>query len=520
MRIPQNRIQRIDRRRFLVGAGGAVLALPMLDAHAPRVAFGASAGPPQRIIVLLHTHGRVCGGNISGGAPEDNWSPLKKTGALPATGDLSPLLAALGDIRKEIVTIDQVDNLVRHMTGDTDGHNSAELTSLTCVVPNGSLTSAAGPSIDYVAGLRLRASESQKTTILFPSSPVPGFITDTVQFRGANGTAPAFLNLAPADAAAMLFANVTPTGGMNPPPPPTTKTLKDRLAARRPSILDAVAKDFVALEKKVGAADRERLDQHAQFLKSLASQVSGGGSGGIMPSESCSPPDPSMIPSEDEYTQDDSHDWSRGYWEAAMWKYNVDNMVQSLACDVTRSAGFQFLLADGPVFPSEFSGTSPLDGDNNWHASIHDTDILTHKWAADLTQAYQFYGKVFTYLVQRLASITDVDGSRLLDNTLVVWNSDLGYGAGHQSFNHPVVMAGMGSKFGNGQGRHLVCEGRRSLGDLWAQTLRMLGGSDTTFGVDGKIGDSGVSGDGLVAISGAPDFITTNTPLHLGELDL
>jgi len=40
MRVSRGMQQRIDRRRFLVGAGGALLALPMLEAHAPRVAFG------------------------------------------------------------------------------------------------------------------------------------------------------------------------------------------------------------------------------------------------------------------------------------------------------------------------------------------------------------------------------------------------------------------------------------------------------------------------------------------------
>lgn len=519
MRVPQRIIQRIDRRRFLVGAGGAVLALPMLEAHAPRVAFGASAAPPQRLIVMLHSHGRVVGGNHDKGAAADNWAPSTATGPFAETGDLSPLLAAIGDVRKEVVTIDQVDNLVRHMTGDADGHLSAELTCLTCLQPKTPLVSGAGPSIDYVAGLRLRASASQKSTILFPSTPVPSYITDTQQFRGANGTSPALMNLPPADAAASLFASVTPAGGTTPPPPPK-KTLSDRLTARRPSILDAVAKDFVALEKTVGPADQQRLAQHAQFLQSLEAQVSGG-SGMAMPLEACSPPDTSKIPSEDDYTNADDHDWTRGYWESMMWKYNVENMVQSLACDVTRVAGYQFLLDDGPVFPSEFTGTSPLDGDVNWHATIHDTDTLDRPMAGNLTQAYQFYGQVFTYLVQRLAAIADVDGSRLLDNTLVVWNSDLGYGSGHYCFNHPIVMAGMGSKFANGQGRHLVCDGRRSLGDLWAQVLRMLGGSDTTFGVDGKIGDGGVSGDKLLANLGAPgNFITANTPLHLGELDL
>ncbi len=511
MRISRHLTQRLDRRRFLVGAGGAVLALPMLEAHAPRVAFGQSAAPPKRLVILQHAHGRVCGGRTD---KDDNWSPLAKTGPLPASGDLSPLLASIGAVRNEIVTLDQVDNLVRHMTGDSDGHASAELTCLTCAVPPSGLVKAGGPSLDYVAAQRLRASTAQRPNIVFTSSPVPGFVTDSGRFFGANGTGTPVYNLPPDEAAAELFASVRPSDGNAPPP---DKTLADRLAERRASMLDAVAKSFVTIRGQVGARDRERLDQHAAFIQSLEAQVVGGGPS--VPTDECAPPDPSTIPSEAEF-QDDSHDWSTGYDEAKMWQYEVENLVQALACDITRVASMQFLLDYVPAFPSEFDGESPFTGDAGWHAIIHDTDTLERPWVPDLTRGFQFYGKVFTRLIQRLAAIADTDGSRLLDNTLVLWVSDLGYGSFHHSFNHPVVMAGLGSAFPEGQGRHVVCEGRRSLGDLYAQVLRMLGGDDATFGQTGKIGDSGVSGDALMANNGAPDFISANTPLHLGELDL
>src|SRR5262245_48140836 len=99
--------QRFDRRRFLVGAAGTVLALPVLEWHAPRVAFAQAVGSPKRLVVVLHSNGRTCG---NGHNSQDNWSPRATTGALPATGDLSPMLAALGPIRSEIVTVDGVDN--------------------------------------------------------------------------------------------------------------------------------------------------------------------------------------------------------------------------------------------------------------------------------------------------------------------------------------------------------------------------------------------------------------------------
>jgi hypothetical protein len=105
----------------------------------------------------------------------------------------------------------------------------------------------------------------------------------------------------------------------------------------------------------------------------------------------------------------------------------------------------------------------------------------------------------------------------LLDNTLVLWVSEMGYGAVHADYNIPVVMAGLKAAFPKGQGRHVVCN-RRSMGDLFAQVLRMYGGYDTTYGDTGTIGDynSGNLNEGV----GWPGYITTSTPLHSGPLDL
>jgi hypothetical protein len=87
----------------------------------------------------------------------------------------------------------------------------------------------------------------------------------------------------------------------------------------------------------------------------------------------------------------------------------------------------------------------------------------------------------------------------------------------HVDYNVPVVMAGLKSAFPQGQGRHVVSN-RRSLGDLFAQVLRMFGGSDTTFGSTGVIGDHNTGT--LVADAGYPGYITKTTPLHSGALDL
>jgi hypothetical protein len=130
---------------------------------------------------------------------------------------------------------------------------------------------------------------------------------------------------------------------------------------------------------------------------------------------------------------------------------------------------------------------------------------------------------MFTLLIQKLAAAVDVDGSRVLDNTLVVWTSDLGYGATHYTYDVPIVMAGLKRAFPKGQGRHVAGE-PRSLGDLYAHVLTMLGASTaSTFGAVGRIGDLQCATnnvDSLNTWAGRPNGTFWDTPLHSGRLDL
>jgi hypothetical protein len=278
-------------------------------------------------------------------------------------------------------------------------------------------------------------------------------------------------------------------------------------------MLDSVASSYESLSRNLGASDRARLEQHAAFIRTLETRLAGGG--GAVLAQGCARPDEAVIP---RYNPGANQ---RGEVDAEVLPWTIENLVMALACDVTRVASLHFFKNYDPTFPSEFEGASPLGGGNNWHDMIHNTPNLNGANAPALTQAFQFQGKMFARLVQRLSEVIDTDGSRLLDNTLVVWTGDMGYGSGHFDFNIPVVLAGMGSEFPNGQGRHVTLPQRHSLGDLYAKVLRMLGGSDETFGVTGTLGDSGfTNGNQLQAWSGYDRYIEASVPLHRGDFEV
>lgn len=494
---------RFDRRLFLRGSSGLLL-LPMLEAFAPRIARGQTVAAPKRLIIMAHPGGRVVGnGRTENGVLQDLWNPATQTGPLPAT--MSPLLAPLAAIRDELVTLDGIDNVLRHTSTDPDGHSPGALTMLTAKKPTGQ--AAGGATFDYQMGLRLRPNSSMRASVVVPghSADATWRLNNTALFFGANGSAPTIISPNPAEAITELFGAPMPT---MPAPAPT---LRERLVKQRGSVLDGVRGQLGALRSRVNAADKARLDAHAEYVRALETRAGGGG-GGVV-AQSCQRPDASSVPS---IRGPGGAAYVNGEQAAVMTPLIIENVAQAIACDAVRSLALFFYNGDGPVFPTEFPSNDPF-ATANWHATVHNTPRLSDGSVDDLKKSFLYYAKSFTALVQRLAALTDVDGTRVLDNTLVLWVSDMAYGAAHAYFNVPVVMAGMRSAFPKGQGRHVVAP-RHTMGDLFAQIARMFGGSDQTWGDTGVLGDHN-TGD-LVADAGFPGHISRGTPLHAGPLDL
>ena len=71
-----------------------------------------------------------------------------------------------------------------------------------------------------------------------------------------------------------------------------------------------------------------------------------------------------------------------------------------------------------------------------------------------------FYMEQYAYILKRMASIEEVDGSTMLDNTLLHFGTAFGDGASHQYFDIPSVVAG-----GKNLGINTACTfaARRSL---------------------------------------------------------
>ena len=233
---------------------------------------------------------------------------------------------------------------------------------------------------------------------------------------------------------------------------------RDVTTQRRQSVLDVVREDLEVVSRRLGAVDRARLDRHAGALRSIEDS--------LLATYTCSAPE--RPPSMDAEFQVDQQ---------------LDLLVASLACDMTQVATFQHKRGDNDNSLYPWAGLSSA----GHHALTHDESegALT-----TLAGVYTWYAQRFAHLLDRLSATDDADGTKLIDNTLVLWVTEIARGR-HSIDNIPVVVAGgaMGRHTGN---RFLQTDGQTNR--LLVSAFHAMGFDDVdTFGLADE-GSGGVSG--------------------------
>lgn len=453
------------RRNFLKGAGGLSVGLPMLPSLLNTAKADCSQGT-QRLIVLHQPQGMIM----------DEWTPT-------GTGtnfELSPILSPLEAIKDDIVVVSGLDNQMANFFNNQGGHQGASKSMWTGMPLHTNMDAAGnplpenqrpeidhfdgggGPSVDQVIANRLNAPTPYRSLGLTVGS---SFNYETsAAFHAARNEALG-MEGNPTAAFDRLFGDFEP-GEPSP---------MQRLRAARGSVLDSVAGSYESIANRLSAADRQRLEAHAAKIRELElrlGNIAGGGQG-------CGLPEFTLPPDYDESSDDFDDVGARA---------QIENAVMALACDMTRVASIQYTHGHGNRFPWLNQGF-PFEehGFEGWHGIFHilpesegpsGRDIPEVR--AAMIEVMRWYTEMFRLIVQRLAETPDGDGT-LLDSTLVVWSCEFGDGAGHNSQNIPVVMAG--NLCGALEtGRHLNYEGR-STNDLMVSILNAFGYDDTSFGL-------------------------------------
>jgi hypothetical protein len=196
-------------------------------------------------------------------------------------------------------------------------------------------------------------------------------------------------------------------------------------------LVDRVIEDFrsVQASSRLSQADRDRLEQHIDFLSEIETRI------GTPPSAGCTAPTaPPSVPNEgvDVPTLRQSYGLM------------TDLLVAAIRCDLTRIVTLDVYKAIGMSGGDEQGfehSCASCEGNPNptdWHRAAHDWDqqdqrekvISINEW---ITR------EVFVPLLEKL-DVDEGDGSTYLDNSVVLWGNELGMN--HLNYSVPTVLAG------------------------------------------------------------------------------
>ena len=431
------RARRLGRRavlRGLLGGTGVAVALPllelMLNQHGDALADGS--GFPRRF-------GWWFFGN---GVHADKWVPQ---GSGP-DWELSPQLMPLSPVKEDVTIVSglkvYLPNSVPHGSGPAGILTGGPLGE---VGNNFENSAFGGQTLDQIV-----ADEIGNETRFKSIEVAIERSDDSLSHTAAGMTNP------PEYSPIALFERIFGSGFVEPGDEPI---IDPKLSLRR-SVLDAVSEDALDLQKRLGAADRQRVEQHSENIRALEKQLA------KLEEDppnlaSCSSPEQPLA---------DYPDESGVPQMSAISRAMSDMMAMALACDQTRVFSVQFSRpVSGVLYP----------GIGEAHHK------LTHDELGEQPKVNQIIEQIMdemSYFLQALKSVPEGEGT-LLDNAAVLGFSDCSYGKSHAIDNYPLLVAG-GACGALKKGIHYKSPAAENASKLGLTLLRIMGVPVTEFGSD------------------------------------
>lgn len=420
----------MNRRRFLKGLGGASLALPTLPSLLSRSAFAQTVAP-KYFIHFCTDHGGIWAANMFPAAAAGAQTQLfagrtvrRAPLALAVSGGvarLSPVLSApsasfTASLAAKMNVIQGLDIpcYIAHHTGGHLGNfarndaNGGDGTILQ-MGPRRTIDQVMGWSPAFyptLAGVRQRALVMGRR----------------ISYNNANPATKAGLiqEIVATDDSLQLFDQLFPPGSGGGPPP-------------RAPIVDKVLESYKRLRdgnRRLSAADRQRLDEHVQRLDELQRRLN------VSAGAACVVPPRPASSNYSLFGGTFSVDPAR---HASWYRLLNDVTLAAFSCGLSRIATVKV----DPTF-STYAG--------DWHQDIaHKADLATGAQQATIMAAHQrFFQDVFLDLARKLDAVSDGVGGTLLDHTLLVWSQESG-NITHNNFSMPVItFGGAGGYFTTG----------------------------------------------------------------------
>ncbi len=473
--------QHLPRRTFLRGAGGVVVALPileiMLNGNGNALADGGIV--PCRFLV-----------SFDGGALGADGDPVHNLYAPDTVGtnyDLKTATMPLGDyggIKSEVTIVSDLRvpyGLDPIPAGGwaADFHIQA-LGPLISGVRNSGTDDYGvnGPTADQVVAdaiagdtvFRSLAYQVQAAWYLTGSAP---YGRDVISYRLDNGSlVPNPGQTSPRAAYMALFT------GFEPPDPGDAAELTYELQKRR-SVLDRVMKDIDGLMPKLGSADRVRMERHLDEIRDLEARLAAMPPGNTA---NCSMfPDPGADPAvggENSGAGGEGYDVNAGWSdETTRARRFADLIHMAFTCDRTRSVAWLMTMAQSHmnIYPMT---QIPYDLHELGHGGGNTSDMsVVRAWHIDH----------FAYLCAKLRDTPEGAGS-VLDSCAMVHLNEAGHGfdpgSGNDNVTHSTenmccLIAGRAG--GLAAGQHVIGNGRHP--------VHVLNSAMRAVGVDKDLGE-------------------------------
>ena len=438
--------KKLDRRTFLRCAG-TCLALPLLDAMVPALGKAAARKSPTRVAFCYVPNGVVM----------DAWRPRfgteRQFGSVALPPELPRVTKQLLPYRDDILMLDSLTcNGGRELNDGPGDHARAMTGFLTGIHLTGASRKEmrASTSVDQVIASRKGSATRFASLELTCDEGLAGadcdggygcLYTNNLSWRTPFTPAPAEVR------PRAVFERLFGPGG------PERDGSRQQAAASQMqgSVLDAVLSSAKRLMATLGPSDRLKMDEYLFAVRDIEKRIEkteNESAGKRLPRSALAVPGPDVP----EQLRDHA-------------RVMADLIVAAFQTDSTRVVTWA-LGVEGSLRPYREIGISEPH-----HAlSHHGNDP---EKIEKLTRINELHMNQFAYLLEKLKSTTDGDGT-LLDHAMIVYGSGLSDGNQHQHDHLPILVAGRG----NGTlrpGRYLRFPNETPLSNLWVSVLHRMG---------------------------------------------
>jgi hypothetical protein len=404
----------LDRRRWLRGAGVA-MSLPLLDAMIPAVSRAAETPPgkPIRRLVAIQTNMGILPQNFFPAETGRDYNP-------------TPYLELLKEHRDRFTVFSGVSH------PDVDGAHEAEKAFLSATPHPGGPGFKSGISLDQFA------AEQLGVVTRFASFTLGVNVEATQGMSYSRSGVKVPTERSPASVYRRMFVQGSDAE--------VDARIEDLRRGR--SLLDFVGESRRRLQRELGGADRQRLDQYFQSVRELETQLALAQDWERKPKPTTTTPEPV-----------DEAD-SRRLVERLRLMLEVSRLA--IESDSTRVIS---------LFINTFSIVPEIPG------VTEETHSLTHHGGRPeaLDQLFRIESAHFVELSRFFGSLAAASetGESLLDRTLILYGTPMGSANSHANTNLPVLLAGGGFKHAG----HLAFDTAKNypLPNLFVSMLQQMG---------------------------------------------